>query len=77
MDQAAPENQDVLRLLGERREDATLDRRVHLLYPRHHPKGSGRGQGNVRNSGNLERLHFSENAHFAGAFESRTESIGF
>ena len=70
MDQAAPEDQDVLRLLGERREDATLDRRVRLLPPRHHPEGGGRGQGNARNSGNLKRVYFSENAHFTGVFES-------
>ena len=75
VDQATPEDQDVLRLLGERREDSALDRRVRLLPPRHHPQGSGRGQGNARNSGNIERLHFSKNAHFTGVFENRAESV--
>jgi hypothetical protein len=65
MDQAAPQNQSVLRHQRERREDPDLDRRIDLRAAGHCQKTLGGGCHSVPNSTGFERNPFRENARFA------------
>jgi hypothetical protein len=44
VDQAAPSDQGILRHLGERGEDANLDRRIGLCVGRYHPEAAQIGR---------------------------------
>ena len=58
------------RNIGERGQDANLDRRLDLCADRDHQKAFGSKTGTLQNSTNFERDHIRENACFSSTYEN-------
>ena len=73
MDQATPAHQGLLRHVGERREDPSVDGGLQLFAGRDRPATTPGAAESLHHAPNPQRLAFRENAHKSGLLDAEAE----